>query len=201
MKTLTLATVAGLLLVPAAASAQQTTPAPGAAPATTAGQAAPAAAGAPVGPSVGATVYDTSGAVVGTIDSMTPTVAVISTGTNKVGIPLTSVGKGTNGPVIAMTKAQLDGAAQQQKDQGASQLKAALVPGATVNGAQGASLGATVKTVDSQYVTLKTAKGDVRLPIGGFALSPGGGLMVGLTADQFATAVSGAAPTKGAAAQ
>ena len=68
-------------------------------------------AGAAANVTVGATVSDTSGNPVGTIEAVNGDLAVLSTGANKVSLPLSSFGAGTKGPVIAMTKAEVDAAA------------------------------------------------------------------------------------------
>ena len=61
---------------------------------------------------VGDTIYDTAGEAVATVESVEGTNAVISTGTNKATVPLSSFAAGPKGPVIGMTKAQLDAAIQ-----------------------------------------------------------------------------------------
>ena len=177
---LTLLATPGLALAQTAPASQTTTPA-------TAGTAA-AGATTDVGPSVGATVYDTSGGTIGTITTMTAQTATIDTGTNKVAVPLTSLGKGPNGPRMAMTKAALDAAAGQSANASADQLKALLVAGTAVHANDGSTMLGTVKEADDQYVTVTTAKGDVRLPANGFASRPSG-LIVGMTAAQFNAAV------------
>lgn len=58
----------------------------------------------------GDTVYDQAGEVVGTIESISGANFVISTGANKATVPLAALGSGPKGPVIGMTKAQLDDA-------------------------------------------------------------------------------------------
>lgn len=189
MKHFAILALASAALIPGAALAQ----APAQAPA--AGQAAPAA-GAAV--TTGATVYDTSGGVVGTVESTDGTNAVVNTGTVKAAIPLTSLGTGAQGPVLAMTKAQLEAAAGQQQAQASADFKAKLVPGATVYGTGGAQLG-TIKSVDASGVTLTTADGDAVLPVTGFGPGPQG-ILLGMTAAQLKAAMAGAAPSGGATA-
>ena len=155
----------------------QTAPAPAAAPAT----------------AVGATVYDTTGGVVGTVSSVTPDAVVISTGAHDVAVPPASVGSGAKGPTMAMTKVQLDAAFMQQQDQAAAAMKAMLVPGAAVFGSGGTTQVGTIKAADAQYVTLTTTKGgEAKLPVSGFSTGPKG-LIIGMTAEQFSAAVGGAA--------
>jgi preprotein translocase subunit YajC len=181
--------LASAALIPGAALAQAAAPAPAA------GQAAPAA-GAAV--TTGATVYDTSGGVVGTVESTDGTNAVVNTGSVKAAIPLTSLGSGAQGPVLAMTKAQLEAAAGQQQAQATADFKAKLTPGATVYGTGGAQLG-TIKSVDASGVTLTTADGDAVLPVTGFGPGPQG-ILLGMTAAQLKAAMAGAAPSGGATA-
>lgn len=178
-----LAAVAAAALVPAVAQAQ-TAPAAG----------AQASATATV--TTGATVYDTSGGVVGTVVSTDGTNAVIDTGTNKAAVPLTSLGKGAQGPVLAMTKAQLDAAASAQQQQASAAFRSQLVTGASVYGTGGAKLG-TIKAIDASSVTLTTDQGDAKLPITGFGPGPQG-VTIGMTAAQLSSAMGAAAPAAGA---
>lgn len=85
-------------------------------PSTTAAPAASASAATPAASAsgevvAGATVKDTNGGTVGTIESVDGQYAVLSTGKHKVRLPMTSFGKGAEGPVLAMTQAQVDAAA------------------------------------------------------------------------------------------
>lgn len=164
---------------PAPEAATQAAPATGAAPAATTGAA----------PTVGATIYDAQGGVVGTIASTDGTNAVVDTGTNKAAVPLTSFGTSPKGPTLGMTKAELDAAAGQATAQATADFKSKLVAGTTVYGTGGASLG-TIKTVDAQFVTLTTPKGDAKIPVGSFG--PGAqGVTIGMTAAQLQAAMGG----------
>ena len=138
-------------------------------------------------PTVGATVYDTTGNVVGTVDSVNGDVAVVATGKNKVGIPLTSFGKGDKGPLLAMTRDQLDQAAAGAKAQQA----ASVTQGATVMDSQGVTIG-TVKSVDSQYALVDMQGTEVKLPLSAFATRDNG-LMLGMTKAQLEAAAKPAA--------
>jgi preprotein translocase subunit YajC len=61
---------------------------------------------------VGATVTDTAGGAVGTVKEVGADYAVVETSAkNQVRLPMTSFAKGTTGPVIGATAAQLDAAA------------------------------------------------------------------------------------------
>lgn len=180
-RTTFLAAVAAVALVPGAASAQ--TPAPA------------AATGAAV--TTGATVYDTSGATVGTVASTDGTNAVIDTGAVKAAVPLTSLAQGAKGPTLGMTKAQLDAAAGAQQQQATADFAGKLVPGAVVYGTGGAQLG-TIKTVDADGITLTTPQGEAKLPKNGFGPGPQG-VTIGMTAAQLASAMGAAAPAADAA--
>ena len=174
MKRFATAALAAVLLSPAGAMAQQA--------------AAPAAAKTPA---VGATVYDTSGAPIGTIAALGNGAVTIDTGTHKVPVPATSVGPGTKGLVMAMTKVQLDSAYEQAAAQAQAQTRSHLVPGTAVSSLHGAETIGTIKSADDQYVTVTTPKGDVKLPIAGFSTDAQGKVIVGMTAEQFNAAVSG----------
>ena len=91
-----------------------TTPATSSTPGTTAAN-APAAttqtAAASGNVKAGVTVKDTQGGTVGTIESVDGQYAVLATTKNKVRLPVSSFGKGADGPILAMTQAQVDAAA------------------------------------------------------------------------------------------
>lgn len=88
--------------ITAPAMAQDTT-----APAAPAAE-APAAQAATA--KAGDTVYDSAGAVVATIESVEGGNAVLTTGSAKATVPLSSFAAGPKGPTISMTKAQLEAA-------------------------------------------------------------------------------------------
>lgn len=184
MKASTYLLAAGLMIAPAIASAQTAPAAP--------------AAGQAAAPAVGDTVYDSTGATMGTVEAVTPQAVVINTGTAKVPVPPTSVGKDAKGWHMAMTKADLEAAAQQAQAAQQQQLKSALTPGAQVHASDGTTVIGTVKAADDQFVTLTSSSGrEVKLPIAGFGAGPNG-VVVGMTAEQFNAAVGGAAaPTPG----
>jgi rRNA processing protein Gar1 len=156
-------------------------------PALAQGNATAPASATAAGVSAGATVYDTEGGVVGTIDAVNGNVAVVATGTNKVGIPLTAFGPGEKGPRIAMTRDQLDQAAAGAK----AQQKAAVTQGATVVDSAGEQIG-KVSSVDAQYAVVDMASAQVKLPLTAFAVKDSG-LMVGMTKAQLEAAASAAA--------
>ncbi len=176
-------------MIPAMALAQAT-PA-SAPPAGAATESAPAAgAAAPAATlSAGATVLDTSGGTVGTIDSLDGDYAVLATTKNKVRLPKTSFAMGPNGPVIAMTAAQIDAAAAQAApQQAAATAKPTVAQGAQVADMQGGAVG-TVAAVEGQFATVQLTSGTkVRLPVSAFAAGDNGGLKIAMTAQQLGAA-------------
>lgn len=83
-----------------------------AAPAADAAAAQPAATpAAPPKVTQGATVFDVSGGEVGTVESVSGDLAVVSTGKNKARLPLSSFAAGEKGLLLGMTREQLDAAA------------------------------------------------------------------------------------------
>ena len=178
MKFLTSAALGAFMLSPAVVSAQTAPTAP----------AASASAAASATPTAGATVYDSAGAVVGTIDQVTPQAVVVNVDNAKVSLPPASIGSGPQGLRIALTRAEVVAAAQQAQAGAQQQLQGQLTPGATVRGSGGAVVG-TVKASDAQFVTLTTPKGDVKLPMSGFGMGPNGPL-IGMTAAQLDAALT-----------
>jgi len=164
---------------------QTATPAPAAAPAA----AAPAAAAtAPAAVAVGQKVVDTAGAPVGSIEALNNGVATLSTGVTKVGIPVSSFAMGPTGPVIGLTKTEIEAKAAQ-----AGQTLAIAV-GADVKDASGAKVG-TVKAVTGDMVTVASASASAQLPKTAFAQGDGG-LVIGMTAAQFDAAAKAAGGAK-----
>lgn len=192
MNRLSILTAGAAMMLPAAVYAQQAAPtAP--APATTA---TPATAT----PTVGASIYDSAGVEIGKVESVASGAVVVGSPTGKFSLPSTSIGQGAKGLSIAMTKADLDAAAQQAKAASAGALASKLVAGTPVGSVDGAATLGTVKSADAQFVTLTTAKGDVKLPVAGFAAGPSGNVILGMTAAQFNAAVGSAAPSAAPAA-
>ncbi len=183
MKFLATALLIGTAAAPAALA--QTSPATPATP-------APAAQTAPQGPAVGVTVKDTANGDVGMIEAINGDLAVINTGTNKVSYPLNAMTPTPTGPIIALTKAQLDASFAEQQAKAAAELQTRLAAGTEVFARDGSTKLGTIKAVDAEFVTLTTTAGkDVRLPKGGFATGRVG-LVIGMTAPEFTAATAGA---------
>ncbi|WP_156679824.1 hypothetical protein [Sphingomonas profundi] len=204
MRTFTPLAAAAMMIVGAPVLAQATpgagataTTAPSAtAPAAAAtAPAAGAAAAAPTKVAAGQTVYDTAGGVVGTVDKVEGQVAVLATGKNNVGLPLTSFAMGPNGPVINMTKDQVDAAATAA----AAKTAASVTAGASVKDTSGGSVG-TIKSVEGEYALLDTTKVQVKLPLSAFA-AQGDGLIVSMTKAQIEAAAAASTPAPAAASR
>ena len=63
----------------------------------------------------GAQVFDQQGGTVGKVDSVDPEGVVVSTGSVRAKIPLSSFGAGSKGLVIGATKAELEAAAKKEE--------------------------------------------------------------------------------------
>lgn len=165
------------------------------APATTGGAAASATTAASATPTIaaGAKVLDTAGGTAGTIESSDGDYVVLATGKSKVRLPKTSFAIGPNGPVIAMTAAQIDAAAAQAAPAAASApTKANVAAGAAVSDTQGAAVG-SVTAVAGQIATVTLTGGTkVRLPVSAFAAGTDGGLKVAMSAAQLGAAAAAA---------
>lgn len=138
----------------------------------------------------GATVYDPQGGTVGTVDSVADGAAVVNTGAHTVALPLDKFATSEKGPVISVTKQQLDDIAAQADADAAAKLDTALVAGAAVVDNAGTALG-TIDKVDGDNVVLKTEKGPVSLTKKYFAVQ-NGALMALVTKDQVLAALNSA---------
>jgi len=176
---LALAGSAGLAL-PAFAQAAQSAP-------TT----APAAATTTANVTAGATVVDTTGAPVGTIESVSGGNAVLSTGTVKAAVPVSSFAKGANGLVVGITKADLEAKVQ------AATKPTEIAAGMAVSGPGGAAVG-KVDSVNGDLITVATATSKAQLPRTAFAQGPNG-LVIGMSAAQLDAAAKAAPPQTGGA--
>ncbi len=147
------------------------------------------AAPTPANITVGASIYDAKGGDVGTVDSIVGDNVVVSTGSQKVTLSKAAFAQWPKGLTIAMTRDELNAAADQAKAQGAQALASALVAGAEVHSLGGNAVVGTVKSVEAEQVLLTTAKGDVNIPKSAFVMGSAG-LSVGFSAEQFEAAVA-----------
>ncbi len=139
---------------------------------------------------VGATVKDTSGGTVGTVSAVAGGNVTVDTGKNKVAIPEASFGKTPDGPLLAMTRDQLDAAVEAAAAESKAKLAAAIVPGADVRGSAGDVIG-KIEKIEGELVTLASDVGAAKIPVSGLMLMPDG-LHFGMTAADFAAAVEAA---------
>jgi len=171
--------VAPLALMSASAMAQNATPPAAAAAATTANVA------------VGATIYDVNGAEVGTVKSVAAPNFVIDTGKNSASLALSALSTGAKGPVLGLTKVELDAAAEKATADAAAALAAAIVVGAPVHASDGSTvLGKIAEVAEADFV-LDTGTAKVKLPKTSVA-NGATGLMIGMTAQAFADATKSA---------
>ena len=135
------------------------------------------AAYAQVGPEVGATIYTADGAEVATIESLQDGVAVVNTGAHTGSIPANVLGEGPDGPVISVTKAQLDQLFAEQEAQAVAARDAALIAGATVMSTDDVEIG-TITEVNGDTAILTLADGPLTLARDQFATNQTGALVV-----------------------
>lgn len=152
--------------------------------------AAPAAPAAAPNPAIGDVVYGPAGGEIGRVTAMTDGNPIIDTGTHKVAIPPASFARNDKGLVLSATKEQVDAFGQQADDAAKAALTAALVPGAAVNGINGAPVG-SVKAIEAGLVEVTTPKGAVKLPATAFVVDKGA-LKIGMTQQEFDAAVTAA---------
>jgi len=140
----------------------------------------------------GATVTDTAGGTVGTIKSVDGEFAVLSTGTVEVRLPLSSFAAGASGPVIGLTKAQVESAASGATAERKAKLDAQIAAGTTVYDQSGGTVG-KIESVESGFATVATTKNKVKLPTSAFAAG-NDGPVIGMTAAQLDAAAAAATP-------
>lgn len=150
-------------------------------------------------PSVGATVYDASGAEVGKIKSVNAPNFVIDTGKNTATLALTALGTGPKGPVLGMTKVELDAAAEKAAAAAKAETAAAIFADAPVFAADGTTqLGKVAEVTDTEFVL---DAGAVRVKLPKTSVAKGtSGLMIGMTAQAFADATKSAEQSASAGA-
>lgn len=150
-------------------------------------------------PAVGATVYDASGAEVGKIKSVNAPNFVIDTGKNTATLALTALGTGPKGPVLGMTKVELDAAAEKAAAAAKAETAAAIVADAPVYASDGTTqLGKVAEVTDTEFVL---DAGAVRVKLPKTSVAKGAsGLMIGMTAQGFADATKSAEKSASASA-
>lgn len=149
------------------------------------------AANAAASVAVGGTIFDPQGGEVGKIVSMTGDAVVVDTGANKATLPKSAIGSGPKGPIIAMTKAQIDEQVAAANQKASAAVEAAMVTGAPVKGKAGGAIG-TIKEVKGDQVIVARAAGPVALPKTAFGLGADG-LFISMTAAELDAATNAAA--------
>lgn len=117
---------------------------------------------------------------------------VIDTGAHKAALPKSAFGAGAKGPMVGITKAQIDAQVATASEKAAAALAAALVPGAEVKGSAGALIG-TIKEVNGDLIVIDRAVGPVSLPKKAFVMGPQG-LAIPMSAADLEGAAKAASP-------
>ena len=151
--------------------------------------AAPAMA---AGIEVGATVVGPEGNPVGKIVSVEGDSVILDTGKHKVPTTTGNYVVGDMGPVIGVTKVQLNGMMDARVAQANAARDAALVVGAEVLTSDGQPLG-TVGSIDGDNVVITRGEGKADIPLTRDYFSAGeAGLAAGVTSAQIAAAEANA---------
>jgi len=154
---------------------------------------APVVAQANPAASVGMQVVDAKGGAVGTVTGVTGDLIVVKTDRHEISLPTASFTADQGKLLFGMTQAELNALT----DKSLAAAAAALVPGATVKGSGGATVG-TIDAIDTEFATIKLTSGKlVRIPRTGLGASAEGAV-IGMTAAQLEAQV---APADGAAPQ
>ena len=139
------------------------------------------AANAQMGPEVGATVY-----------------VVVNPGTYTAPVPANAFGEGPEGPIVSVTKDQLNSMMAEQEKQMMAARDAALVENATVLTTDGIEIG-TITSIDGDNAIVTLEDGPVSLMRDQFATNETGALIVLATKDQLMAALNGASVEGGEA--
>jgi preprotein translocase subunit YajC len=141
--------------------------------------AAPAAAQAQITP--GMQVTDPSGGLVGTVTKVEGDNLVVKTPKHEVMLPKASFTPASGKLLFGLTQAQLDAEVEKSAAAGDAAIKA----GATVKGAQGATIG-TIDAADATNVTITLTSGKkVQMIRASLRVNADGTVTTGLTADQL----------------
>ena len=132
-----------------------------------AGLAAPAFAEVP---GVGAKIFGSDGAEVGTVERIEGGNVVVNTGTLSAALPADAFGNSDKGPTITLTKAELEAAIRAANGEAQAELDAALVAGAEVYSADAVLLGKVTEIPADGNVIVELAGGPVALPRAQMAL-------------------------------
>jgi len=152
------------------------------------------AAAAQPGITAGAKVHDSAGGDVGTVTKVDGQFLVLKTDRHEVRLPVTSFTPHNGALLFGMTRDQLNA----EVDKTLAAAAAKLVPGATITGSQGGTVG-TIAAIDDQFVTVNLSSGKkVRLPRAAIAAGPNGAV-IGMTVAELEAAAGAAASGEAAA--
>ncbi len=114
---------------------------------------------------VGSTVYGPQDGIVGTVERIEGTNVVVNTGTMEATLPANVFAIGENGPVIGVSKADLEAAIVAAQQEAAAALDAALVPAASLYSADGQVVGTVTEVgADGLVVVEHNTAGPIQLP-------------------------------------
>lgn len=147
---------------------------------------------------VGTTIYDATGAEVGKVKSVAAPNFVIDTGKNTATLALSALGTSPKGPMLGLTREQLDAAAEKAAADATSALAAAITVDAPVHASDGTTVIGKIAEVAEADFILDTGTSKVKMPKTSVAKGANG-LFIGLTAEAFAEAT--AAPAAPAASR
>lgn len=136
----------------------------------------------------GAKVFDAAGDEVGTIVSVDGSTVVLDTGTHRASLAVSSFATNAKGPLVGMTKSQLNTAIEEAAAKSAAALNAALIVGADIRSQDGVVVG-KVKGIQADSVVVDRTSGAVGLSKGSFVVTSGG-LGISMTAKQLEDAIA-----------
>lgn len=151
----------------------------------------PAAAQSDVGAVVGATVYGSDAGEIGKILEVGPDYVIVDTGAHQATLPTSSLGKGAKGPLVGLTKAELDAFVEKATAEADAKLATALVAGNAIHSSDGLEIG-KVREVDADgNVVIDREAGAISLPKSQFTVDANGGPALLFTKAQLDAAIGG----------
>ena len=138
---------------------------------------------------VGAKIYGSDGAEIGTVARVEGNTVLLNVDDRAIPIPAAAMAARENGATINITKAELVSQFEQQLAKFEAQLEAAMVQGAEVKTADGQLLGNIESTADDAVV-VTVAEGPLTLPRNLLTLDRQGQLIVRATMGQIKQAMS-----------
>jgi preprotein translocase subunit YajC len=144
----------------------------------------------------GMQITDPNGGAVGTVKAVQGDNLVVTTGTHEALLPKASFTANNGKLLFGLTQAQLN--AEIEKSQAAA--SAAIAPGATAKGLQGAEIGKVDSVTSDGVVIALTSGKKIQVPRNGVRGNADGSVTVGITEEQLKAATStDAAPSTSSA--